>query len=392
MNNRMYHALNNPIPYNDNVSYLNPYQDTKEQFDHALIETMRQVNSHFFGGYGITYYNSFLDPSCVYGYANNEYWDVIAPFTFQMKPGKRPSDAIMAFLRGLTVADCGNVVSICQLTALLKVLGEEKFNAIFSDPYRPLFISPYINGQVDGKENVASLFLKSENLNGNYNLGVVGNRPIQQGEMCQIWGIPEYSIKHPGNFSRLYNTICIGKNEAGKDLFIGFADFFSDKALTEEEFMLMFINAYNADRDILDLNAIQASGTPWLFDMDSRHVKEKLTLEEGLREVIGFMPNLKVTPAYEMIRHYQNMPIAQIINPNASNISYPNEETVMRRPEPTPLSSDTSSNPHPEENGRRRRHIFCRLFHHHHWENKRPEETNIHTNSDTSRDRPSLSN
>lgn len=377
MNNRSYNS-NTFFNYRDS---LYPSQDLQNEFSNAMIEAMLEANN----GNGIQYYDSSFSPKYQNGFANNEYWDVVGLYDFKLKSGRKPSDAISAFFTGTTLADCGSTISACQLKALLKVLGTEKFDAIFSDPNHPLVITESINATSEGIRNFASNFFNTENLNGSSNIGRIGHRPIQKGEACQIWGPPYYGQKHPGGFGRLENVICAGKNEQGEDLFIGFGNCFKNGPLTEAQIIQVLINEYNKDRDGLDMKIINSSSNPSYYDLKKNHLKEKLTPEEGLRESIGFMPNIKVSPAFEEIKKYQNLQLGNTnrFSSNANNFF----EEPKSKPEsvlPTYNNSGSSTytnNPESntyteaEENSSERKHHFFRHhFFRHHFERRHDDE------------------
>lgn len=71
-------------------------------------------------------YGKHLDPN---------FWDHNGGINWTMKPGVKPSDAIKAVFRlgAGSKMECLSVMSAIYYRALLKAIGEDKFNAVFKD-------------------------------------------------------------------------------------------------------------------------------------------------------------------------------------------------------------------------------------------------------------------
>ncbi len=90
----------------------------------SVIATMSQFfNKHELMMRGVWYpddYRKYLreeidsemDPSFFTGYAKSEFFEKTGRFTFKLRDGKNASDALMSFLEGPTVADCGNATMV----------------------------------------------------------------------------------------------------------------------------------------------------------------------------------------------------------------------------------------------------------------------------------------
>lgn len=317
--------LLNDLPLNE--PKINYNLDLRKQFNSALVEAMQMINTNSHDSNGVYYFTDYIkyceqngkthNPDFVNGYANNEFWDVIGRYTFRIKPNKKPSEAVNAFLNGLTIADCGNVIVACQLAALLKVFGAEKFDAIFNNKIMPLKISQII---CDKESCISEYFFDYADKKDIPTKGKIGNRPINEGEMCHFGNVPYYPVKHPMGFSGGFNVICLGKNSKGEDLLLGFSPIFKDKPLTETEIALHFINTYNLDRNDLDKEHIKKCGHPSIYNMKNLNVKEAISIEEGLKDVKGYLAGSVIKPLYDRIYKYQKMDIAEI--PNRFAIDY----------------------------------------------------------------------
>jgi len=296
----------------------NQDQDLQKTFNNALIEAMQMVNKNAQNGAGVWYYDEYanycmqnnqtFNPEFKKGFANSEFWAVTKYFTFEIKPNKKSSEAVNAFLNGLTIADCGNMIVACQLAALLKVFGAEKFDAIFDNSIEPLTISQVICDE----KSISSLFFDYADKKDKPTKGSLGNRPIAEGEMCHIASVPFYRVKHPAGRSGGFNVICLGKNANGEDLFLGFSPTaFKDKPLTESELSIRFIELYNLERTTFDYELISSSTNPSIYDMKKNNVNAIITLEDGLKNVKGYFPGSVIKPLYSLISKYQKMSISE---------------------------------------------------------------------------------
>jgi hypothetical protein len=300
-------------------STTNQYPDLQKQFNSALIEAMQMVNKNSRNGTGVWYFhdyakycsqnNKILNQGLKNGFADNEFWEITGRYKFKIKPNKKPSEAINAFFNGLTIADCGNMIVACQLAALLKVFGADRFDAIFNNSIKPLTISQIICD----KDNISSFFFDYADKKDIPTKGLLGNRPIAEGEMCHIGSLPFYPVKHPAGFSGGFNVICLGKNKNGEDLLLGFGPTtFGDKPLTERELLTRFIDLYNLERSTFDAELISSSNNPSIYDMEKNRVKDTITIDEGLKNIKGYLPGSVIKPLYTQISKYQNMDVSEI--------------------------------------------------------------------------------
>ncbi len=275
--------------------------ELEQTFTKALIETIQLVNSTPRDQRGVWYYDDYhaycqehkisFKEDLRTGFANPEYWKKTGRCTFELKDGKKPSEAIKAFMSGFTIADCGNIITVAKYAALLKVLGEEKFNLLFSTSCASLIISQNL---YERTAPTSSFFFDVLN-NDTASPGEIGSRPVVAGDMCHLRGVFFYRNKHPAGTSSGFNVVCVGKNEAKEDLFIGFGPNTFIKPLTEREFQEVFIRYYNLDRSTFDMELLRGA---------SLRFEEKLSFPEDAPCVDGFLPGSVVRPDFKKINAY----------------------------------------------------------------------------------------
>lgn len=170
------------------------------------------------------------------------------------------SDALLAFLSGLTVADCGNVVQAAVLKALLDLVGRETFDLAFSRPTSPLWITQLLfdeGGATFRGNPLLDLFddVALPDVAGEARLQVV-----QPGDVCHIGGVPGYRQKHPAGAAGGWNVVCVGENDRGEKLFAGFGPKSFRAPMTYAQLRAVMQDAYakpqtEDDRELLALMA-----------------------------------------------------------------------------------------------------------------------------------------
>lgn len=194
------------------------------------------------------------------GFANETFFEKTGAFTFKLKAGQKASEALLSFLNGPTVADCGNATTACYYKCVLDIIGEEKFDQLFgSDTYAltitqrgitdlncPLY---YLSDYTESSKKMTS--------------GILGKRPLKIGEECHFGGVLWYANKHPGGFSGGWNVIYCGNSGEGDQLFMahGF-----ERPLTEKEINQRLIAAYNRERTPKEECQANQLKKPHLYD------------------------------------------------------------------------------------------------------------------------------
>jgi hypothetical protein len=222
------------------------------------------------------------------GYADPEFFDKVGIFSFQIKKGKKPSDALMAFLGGLTLADCGTATLAVYYKTILDIIGKTKFDDLFRDNFT---IISTISHPLDQLLIVGDSIVESN--------GIIGNRPLKIGDHLHFGGIKWYTNKHPSGFGAGWNIIYMGDNKNGEQLFMGLG---FDKPLTEREINDKFIHCYNLQRTAKDLEYIKKYNDPILYDKNMNEwllkyytIKKEDVEKNPTKFLVGFLPFTKVS-------------------------------------------------------------------------------------------------
>lgn len=118
-------------------------------------------------------------------------WTKTNPFNHELKPNVPPSEALSKIFNSLSLLGCDEARQIATYTALLEVLGKDKFDYLFaSDSPTPMSI---------GKQDPCKRLFK-----------VIEPTDIRKGDFLYIPNIEEYVSKHPFGSSRGYNAIYSG--------------------------------------------------------------------------------------------------------------------------------------------------------------------------------------
>lgn len=305
--------------------YFNTYEPSNEGWfprDFSQFEFMSGVwypeeyKKYLKNEFGIE-----MDPNLYSGLANEEFFDKIAPYTFQIKQGKKPSEALLSFLKGPTIADCGNATTACYYKSILDFIGEEKFNDFFTSP--PFLFSISLHGVTDPTSPISKLVKYTEAARQNIE-GIPGKRPLKVGEECHFAGVKWYANKHPAGSGGGWNVIYMGDNEKGQQLFMGHG--FS-KPLTEREIDQKLIRDYNEARTPQDEEMITKFNTPLLYD---RYLNGYLRSCYAVFEedsIINYNPGSPKTLNIEKIIKLKNMHV-QEINELPGNSIFEREEDV----------------------------------------------------------------
>ena len=240
----------------------------------GIINTMSQfLNKHKMTK-GIWYPNDYrkylmdefdieMDESFCTGFANNKFFEKTGCFTFELKEGEKASEALLSFLEGPTVADCGNATMACYYKCVLDIVGNDKFDALFGS--KPFTLTIGRHGITDDKSPISYLAEYAE-ASDKTTTGILGKRPLEIGQECHFDGIIWYGNKHPEGFGGGWNVIYIGNNKKGEQLFMahGF-----EKPLTENEINKKLVELYNRERTPQDEQHVIQAKKPQLYDKET---------------------------------------------------------------------------------------------------------------------------
>ena len=232
-------------------------QNTKTAIARHVVQTMQQLLNQPEEGRGIWYpddYEKYLNQrntppendDFYTGFADPAFFEKTEAFTFKVKEGKKPSEAILSFLKGPTVADSANITMACYYKCVLNILGEALFNRLYSSEGFRLSISPYGIIDIDAPISFLADFTESAK---EMATGTVGKRPLEIGQECYFGGVIWYGNKHPAGFGAGYNAVYVANSEKDEQLFIaqGF-----ERPLTEKEISEKLIDCYNEERSLQD--------------------------------------------------------------------------------------------------------------------------------------------
>jgi hypothetical protein len=249
----------------DGVSQEEVAEMTKAIANGVIAAMVQFFNKHGLADGGIWYANDYrkyikdeidseIDRSFFTGYAKAEFFEKTGAFAFRSKQGKRPSEALMSFLNGPTVIDCGNAITACYYKCILDIVGEDKFNQAFG-------LGLVIEQKTITGSGPMSFLAEFTDASKQGKAGVVGKRPLQIGDACYFKGVIWYGNKHPEGAAGGWNVIYIGDDADGNQLFTahGFK-----RPLTEREINRRFVELYNLERTPQDDRT--SAKNPKLYD------------------------------------------------------------------------------------------------------------------------------
>lgn len=198
--------------------YQNEYLEClKEKHQNQRLEWFRNKNA-FYHGFPPKGFEHICDHSTYTGKRLNGY---------VIKKGTPASEGLKSIKESLCFIDCQEAIEIAYYEALLEILGEEKFNQVFSaDGNNPLCLD------CDIGNTPLRNFLKEET---NPSLS------FNPGDEVGFINVPLYSNKHPNGELSGFHSLCIQSKPVAKYLAFGL----SSEGATEEEIYDLFVQAFN---------------------------------------------------------------------------------------------------------------------------------------------------
>lgn len=157
-------------------------------------------------------------------------------FHFTARPQFLASESLHSFLIGPTAAECGSTTEAVFFKIMLDLLGEERFNALFSTNENPFQIKKW-----GGDDSFSSLYPFIEPVNPDFEASINPNE-LEVGDHIFLQGVPWYRVKHPLGHMGGMHGIVVGFNEEKKPL-IGGMEFSQPKTI--EEIYVELLNEYN---------------------------------------------------------------------------------------------------------------------------------------------------
>lgn len=227
----------------------------------------------------------FIEKNKFYnGIAPSEYFDPefdqtsatgIKRTVYVLKKGKLPSEALKALKQGLTILGCSEVCLVGIYEGLQDVLGQKKFDTIFSecrlrisDDYHPL-VRLLETKSIKSAEEIEKgqiIYLNGAVYNASVLDSVSGK--IEKRE------VDLYPLKHFWGDGRGFNTMC---SDAIKKIFVGFG--LNPDGCSQKEISEVLFQAYNTDAlEIDELVSEELAG-----ELKSRCSKEELEMRTNLK-------------------------------------------------------------------------------------------------------------
>lgn len=185
----------------------------------------------------------YTNPRLLDGLSRAAYWDTTKrePMTKVADRHITPSDSLTAFIEGPTFADCGAVLYAGVLDSLEQQLGTDRFNEIFGHPMARFVITPtlYETLEEDSRLGNPLMFLFDRKQ------GELTEDDIEVGDILHIAGVRDYQEHYPEGYVGGWNVVCVGENNEGQKLYMGFgADEFPEPRTYEEVVGLLLDGFY----------------------------------------------------------------------------------------------------------------------------------------------------
>lgn len=146
---------------------------------------------------------------------------------YRLKPGKSPTEALKSIRKGVTFFGCGQACSLAYYEALKTLFGEEKFNALFSQPSTLINISDR-----DKTSPLVPFFM---------NTPLKSFKEVKKGQLVHILGINLYQFKHLNGEAGGFNVFC--SEEGTHNKFVGLG--LNAKGETHKEITELLCREYN---------------------------------------------------------------------------------------------------------------------------------------------------
>jgi hypothetical protein len=188
--------------------------------------------------------NTFIEHGMAYhGYASPTYFKMVPQLdspsgkqvmTFVLKPNVSASEALKNLQAGLSVLGCGETCQVAQYTAILDVLGPEKFDALFAaDSPTPLIISG-----IHSKNPISKLrnYICQEKAT---------LHDVKRGDLIYFFNASSYQDKHLIGSSQGHNSICLQEEGGDASRFGGLG--WPADGLNYPQIQELMRSKYNAD-------------------------------------------------------------------------------------------------------------------------------------------------
>jgi hypothetical protein len=219
--------------------------------------------------------------------------------TFDLKEGHSASEAVQAWLKGLTIAECYTSVIAIQLDTFRAAIGNDKFDRLFgsTDPgvdkavtgaHRRLRIGTNDSSadDISTATDVARMAHAGKDITDE-----LFDQHLVPGDWYYFFNYSKYLLKHPGGAWQGENALYMGKNDAGQRLWSGFGA----SNVTEEHMHDTMVTSYNQERTANDQNAMVEGK---VIDQDGKYRDRRYDPQSGEFPERITMADLLADPGY----------------------------------------------------------------------------------------------
>ncbi|MBP9752519.1 MAG: ATP-binding protein [Proteobacteria bacterium] len=240
--------------------------------------------------------------------ANVKYFNLL-PCGFCVQESACPSDALQAFFKGPTIADCQTVCQIAYWWGLLNILGSDAFDKKFKLSCLPFYVNAILSDKgIAYKEKLATtespFYFFMEQVQNETDL----KAGFKIGDFFYIQGHPRYKEKHPAGSSPGWNVVYVEDNDLGEPLFTSFSALKFRTPKTYKQIITYLVNAFNDPMTHCDI-AIGGNSLEGVIAKDE--------------DIIGFMDwrrfNLEKASSYSPPLNFKDQ--ALIILPESKEVS-----------------------------------------------------------------------
>ncbi len=170
------------------------------------------------------------------GFTKAPNWRKVDDFRWSWTGGGKPSEALGAWLKGLTVADCASVAVALHYQAILAQVGAEKFDDYFNRKGHLLVIDQF------PKDTALDKFVTETKI-----------ADLKEGDWYYFANHPDYKYKHPRGLWQGENALYLGN---------GKWQGFGSEILDEQGMLKKLFDEYNYNRGDEDVKFLDAKRGP----------------------------------------------------------------------------------------------------------------------------------
>lgn len=188
------------------------------------------------------------------GLADDFYWDREKPNHWRVKEGRSASNAVKAWFKGLTIAECLSTAVAVQVNTIRAVLGDARFDELYGSQDKRMPKSQRLEMGMHGATPLTQLQQSIDLNTRGKGVGVMGKRPAKVGEWYYFRNHPMYLLKHPAGIFQGENAFLLEDPPSGDQVWGGFGLV----EVTERVMLGAMANDYNKSRTREDRETLDA--------------------------------------------------------------------------------------------------------------------------------------